>query len=84
MTTCLPRAFRSAFPWLPLLVAALLLPACLVSTEEDSDELTAVTSQPLDSADSTDSTVDGGQEDAPSSDGTCTTPECLKLGGARH
>ena len=84
MTTCLSRAFRSAFPWLPLVVAALLLPACLVSTGEDSDEPTAVASQPLDSAGSADSTVDGGQEDAPTSDGTCNTPECLKLGGAKQ
>jgi hypothetical protein len=81
MMTRLPRAFRSASPWLPLIVAALLLPACLVPLDEESDEPTEVTSQPLDF---TDSIVDGGQEDAPSSDGTCNTPECLKLGGARQ
>lgn len=80
MMTRLPRALRRASLWLPLIVAAIFLPACLVPLDEESDEPTEVTSQPLDS---TDSIVDGGQEDAASSDGTCNMPECLKLGGAR-
>lgn len=75
MMNCLPRVFRSALPWLPIAVAALLIPACIAPTGDDSDEPTAVTAQPLDSA------VDGGQGDAANPNGTCSTPECLKLGG---
>jgi len=75
MKTCLPRVFRSALPWLPVIVAALLIPACVAPTGDDNeDEPTAVTTEALDS------TVDGGQ-DGPNH-GTCNTPECLKLGGA--
>ena len=78
MMTRLPRTFRSAFSWLPLVVAALFLPACLVPLDEESAEPTAVTSQPLDAA------ADDDQADATGSDGTCNTPECLKLGGAKQ